>query len=256
MAGADRAVDETQIAADAARLHPGRRRGLVLLCEHAGRAIPAPWADLGLDEGLLATHYAYDLGARPLALGLARALDVAVVVAEYSRLFYDINRQVGDWECMRPDLAGIPVPGNLALSDEERARRERLCRVPFDDLALAAWRPGDALVSIHSFSPIFNGAQRRTEIGVLRLDGCPVGAAILAALRDQGAFRIGDNEPYDMRSAPSGTLDRLAARTGARVVAIEVCNEIIADEAAVAAVAAALAPALTPLAVAAADAPA
>ncbi|HWA43334.1 MAG TPA: N-formylglutamate amidohydrolase, partial [Hypericibacter adhaerens] len=136
--------------------------GILLICEHAGRAVPAPWADLGLPRALLDTHFGWDAGAGALTEALADRLKAPAILATWSRLFLDINRFETDWDVMRPDLAGIPVPANIAPDPADRALRERVARKPFDRATFdhlagfaASQRP--AVVSIHSFTPLVNG---------------------------------------------------------------------------------------------------
>jgi len=56
-----------------------RRRGLavtlVLCCEHARAAVPRRLGTLGLPAAVLQGHRGFDVGALPVARGLARAFD-------------------------------------------------------------------------------------------------------------------------------------------------------------------------------------
>jgi acyl-CoA reductase-like NAD-dependent aldehyde dehydrogenase len=52
---------------------------------------------------------------------LSGSLDSAAVPSRWSRIFLGYNRFHDDWDCVRPDLGGIPVPGNLAVDAAERA---------------------------------------------------------------------------------------------------------------------------------------
>ena len=122
---------------------------LLLLCEHAGNLVPAPWMNLGLPPEFLETHYGYDPGVDGLTRALSQRLNAPAVLARYSRLFLDYNRFASDWDHMRPDLGGIPVPGNLRLRDEDVALRRSIALEPLDEAiaALAAGR--SAVVSVH-----------------------------------------------------------------------------------------------------------
>jgi predicted N-formylglutamate amidohydrolase len=235
-------------AANPVEIRIGSATGITLLCEHAGSAIPPDWRDLGLSSDMFTTHFAQDIGARAVALQLSSVLDATVVAAVYSRLFFDINREPDDWECIRPDMGGIPIPGNVGIDNAEKGRRDRISRSPFDAAVLNHLHARGVLVSIHSFSPVFNGLVRATEIGVLRTDDCPISAGVLGALRHDGRFVIGDNDPYDLRTAPMGTIQRLLRHSGRYGFAIEIRNDLIADEAGITAVAKTLAAALAPYA--------
>lgn len=78
------------LTAEAVGVIPGTiRPGIVLLCEHGGRTVPAPWSDLGLPSAFFATHHGGDIGAAELTHALARQLGATAVIANYSRLFLD-----------------------------------------------------------------------------------------------------------------------------------------------------------------------
>ena len=160
-------------------------------------------------------------------------LDVPAVCGVYSRLFYDINRQPRSWDCIRPDIGGIPIPGNHDVPDAERAIRDRIVRQPFDAALIAALSERDVLNGIHSFSAVYDGDLRRTEIGVLRRDNCPTGTALLDALRIPDQFVIGDNAPYDLRKVPPGMIDRIQDRIRIPAVILEVRNDLLGDATAI-----------------------
>lgn len=245
-------AEEGQLAA-AVRTWPGDAAAPLLLCEHAGNTVPAPWRDLGLPAALLDTHFAWDAGAGALTELLAARLNAPAVLAAYSRLFLDLNRFPDDWDCLRPDLGGIPVPGNLRVAPAERELRERVVRRPFDR-AVEALLPGrPAVVSIHSFTPLHDGRLRPTEIGVLWREEGGLGPATLAALREDGRFAIGDNEPYDWRFSEGYSLRRHGLDRGLPCLYLEVRNDLLATAAGRAAVADALAPALAACGTPAAD---
>ncbi|HRM76244.1 MAG TPA: N-formylglutamate amidohydrolase, partial [Paracoccus sp. (in: a-proteobacteria)] len=97
---------------------------VVLVCEHASNAFPAPWDDgLGLSADQREAHIAWDPGALGLARGLARQLDAALIHATASRLIYDLNRPPHAPGAM-PERSEIhDIPGNAALPADERLAR-------------------------------------------------------------------------------------------------------------------------------------
>ena len=222
-------IDEHALARQSVTVRHGARTDIVLLCEHAGADIPAPWGLLGLREELLRTHFALDLGAGDIAGALAAGLDCPLVLARYSRLFCDINRQTPDWEFCRVDMGGIPVPANRDISEAERHLRDRIARQPFDAAVRAVRGPAAKLVAFHSFSPVFDGRLRQIEIGVLHDGASTFGPTMIAFLRRIGGFTIGDNQPYDMRVAPPGTLHRVSGGQSAHVLAIEIRNDVATE---------------------------
>ena len=68
--------------AEAFELREGARAApLFVTCEHASERLPSAWSWPESDRRLLGTHWAYDLGARELALELAHALDASAVLS-------------------------------------------------------------------------------------------------------------------------------------------------------------------------------
>ena len=68
------------------------RAPLLLLCDHASKAVPAALSDLGLPQDVLSRHIGWDIGGLDTALELARLLDAPLVASGYSRLVIDCNR--------------------------------------------------------------------------------------------------------------------------------------------------------------------
>jgi predicted N-formylglutamate amidohydrolase len=63
----------------------GRAR-LVLISDHAGRAIPQRLGKLGLTQAELDQHIGWDIGIGAMARRMAEALDAPAVIGGYSRL--------------------------------------------------------------------------------------------------------------------------------------------------------------------------
>lgn len=218
-------------SAKSVTVRPGSKTGLIVSCEHAGKLVPSAWSDLGLSADYFQTHYSHDIGAGRVSNRLGQLLEVPVISATYSRLFYDINRQPRSWDSIRPDMGGIPIPGNQFVSDEERVCRDHISRMPFDNAVLSYLQAGDIIIAIHSFSPVYDGNVRKTEIGVMRENDCVTCRAVLDALKDDGKFVIGDNEPYDLRNVPPGTTKRIQTQIDTPAVIIEIRNDIISNDA-------------------------
>jgi predicted N-formylglutamate amidohydrolase len=218
------------LAAEAADVVAGTTNpDIVLLCEHGGRRMPAPWADLGLPSAFFATHYGCDIGAADLTHALARELGATAIIANYSRLYLDYNRKRNDPDCRRIEIGGIPVAGNLDLAEEEIELREAVARAPVER-AVARWteqRPARAVISIHSFSPYWNSAKRDCEIGVMWREDVRLAPRLIVELSRRGAFAVRDNEPYDFREQDWFTLQRHGLEIGVPCAYIEVRNDLI-----------------------------
>lgn len=217
-----------QLAAEAVELIGLEHRSpLLLLCEHAGATIPEPWEGLGLDPVYLTTHFAYDIGAGDLTRDLARALCAPAVLSTYSRIFLDYNRTTAHWDRMRTDLGGIPVPGNLTISDKERALRDAVADEPMSRAIAPLVQTCAAVVSIHSFTPVMGSHVRDVDVGLLWREDSPfvrrAAAEMMRRAPDLG-LRVAENEPYDWRQDAGYSLEAHALDHGLPCFYIEVNN--------------------------------
>lgn len=172
---------------------------LLLVCEHAGRAIPQGLATLGLADEMLALHIAYDLGAEELARQLAGRFGCRLIVQRYSRLVIDCNRPPGSAQSIPAVSDGIAIPGNTALASADRKRREAEIFAPYKEACLkeiARTRIRYAF-SIHSFTPVMQGIARPWDIGFLYRDHTSRGERLVSAARRLWPETIiGDKQPY------------------------------------------------------------
>lgn len=222
----------------------------VFACEHAANLVPAAFADLGLTEAERAAHIAWDPGALPLARGLAAALDGVLVAARVSRLVYDCNRPPDAAGAMAATSEHYRIPGNDALAPAARAARALAVYLPFQDalrreivrrLALGL---APVLVTVHSFTPVWFGRQRRVELGVIH-DALPALArAVAAEAQARTGLATELNAPYSAADGVTHTLRLQALPYGIANVMLEVRNDLIATPAQQAAMAATLAPVL------------
>jgi predicted N-formylglutamate amidohydrolase len=176
------------------------RSNAVLVCDHASNRIPQRLGNLGLDTAQLASHIAWDPGAAEVARLLAAQLDAPLVLSGYSRLVIDCNRPLHNAESIAAQSAGIPVPGNRDLSRQQRQRRIDTLFRPYHDaierlFAGRAQRPS-LLLSVHSFTPIWQGQPRPWDIGISFWRERRFAALLLDALAGDEAISVGDNQPY------------------------------------------------------------
>lgn len=224
------------------------RAGAVIVCEHASRHIPTALGDLGLSPAALASHIAWDPGALGVARELSRLMDAPLLAATTSRLVYDLNRPPEAPGAMPARSETYDIPGNAGLNAAARAARIAAVHAPWHAGlgAMIAARPGPpAIITVHSFTPVFHGAPRATEIGVLHDDDdARLGDALIAALGAEGRYRIARNNPYGPEDGVTHTLRVHALPKGLLNVMIEIRNDLIADPAAESAMAGLLARAL------------
>lgn len=216
--------------------------GVLLVCEHASAEIPAEYDGLGLAEADRFSHAVWDPGAAGLTRHLARALSAPAILSAVSRAVYDCNRPLSREDATPERSETIDIPGNRDLDTAARAAREQAVYVPFHaEVArqLDAMRGTVALVTVHSFSPVWFGVPRETEIGVLHdADPALAEAMVLAQAQAQGdkGHAVALNQPYSMADGVTHTLARHGTDRGLRAAMIEVRNDLLADDAGVAAV--------------------
>jgi predicted N-formylglutamate amidohydrolase len=181
------------------------RSSFLLIGDHAGNAVPAKLARLGLGEAELARHIALDVGVSALGARLADLLDACFIEQRYSRLVVDCNRHAEAADAMAAHSDGTPVPANRDLAPADRAERIAEIYEPYHqaiaDTLMARATAGrqTILVALHSFTPGLAGIARPWDIGVLHDRGnTGVALALLAVLQTQDGLCVGDNQPYRM----------------------------------------------------------
>jgi len=208
---------------------------LLLVCDHASRRVPKALADLGLADEYLARHLGWDIGAATVTRSLSRRLDASALLAGYSRLVIDCNRDPTDVTSIPVESDGVAIPGNRDLTPAQRAARHAALFMPYHaaitgwiDAALAAGH-APALVAIHSFTPSMAGVVRPWHVGILWDGDARMSAPLLAVLRSDSALVVGDNEPYSARQPAGFTLRHHAFARDLPHVAIEIRQDLIAE---------------------------
>jgi predicted N-formylglutamate amidohydrolase len=209
--------------------------GVLIVCDHARNAFPPQYGALGLPAEALARHIAYDIGAAWLTRRLAARLGAPAVLSTFSRLLIDPNRGADDPTLVMRYSDGAIVPGNARIDASEIAYRTETYWRPYRDCvrstaeAMLAAGPEPAIVSIHSFTPVWRGFVRPWKAGVLYDSDDRLARAVLRGLAEQGlaADEIGDNEPY-RGGLPGDTIDAVAMARGWRNALIEIRQDLIA----------------------------
>jgi predicted N-formylglutamate amidohydrolase len=93
-------------------VNPLAEAPVILVCDHASCRFPKALGDMGLDPFARRCHLAIDIGAGKLTERLAKSLGVTAVIAQYSRLAVDCNRELMDPGAFLEYGDGILVPGN------------------------------------------------------------------------------------------------------------------------------------------------
>lgn len=223
---------------EAVRVHnPEGRSPYVLVCDHASNFLPPEFGTLGLSPADLTRHIAWDPGALPVALQMAEALDAPLVHSCISRLVIDCNRPLDAGNLFWTVSEDTVIPGNQNIDVTERGRRIALAYDPFHDAidrliekrlvaGQATW-----VVSVHSFTPVYNGVARPWHIGIIHDEDERLAAPMIAALKREHGVTVGVNEPYSPADKVYFTLEKHARSRGLACAMIEIRNDEIGDEA-------------------------
>lgn len=208
----------------------------VIVCEHASSTLPRSVGDMGLSEEARRSHIAWDPGALAVARLLSDHFDSPLVFQRFSRLVYDCNRPPESPAAMPAKSEVYIVPANESLSGEARlARTEALYR-PFHaaisaliDRRTAAGLP-TSIITVHSFTPVYFGAPRAVEIGILHDADSRLADAMLSAVSSHSSYDVRRNEPYGPADGVTHSLILHGISRGIPNVMIEVRNDLIADQ--------------------------
>ena len=213
----------------------GGRSPFLLICDHASCAIPASLGALGLDSATLRTHVGWDIGAAEVAQALANLLDAVLVLQSYSRLVIDCNRPLGTPASIAVVSDNIPIPGNAALTSFEATQRAQAIFKPYHeriglelDTRHTQQRPA-VLVSVHSFTPVFQGFVRPWHVGTLYNRDSRLAQVLMRELRTDPSLVVGDNEPYAASDATDFAIPQHGEARQLPHVGIEIRQDLIAD---------------------------
>lgn len=221
--------------------NPDGEAPIVFVCEHASFFVPESLAGLGLRQEDRLSHAAWDIGALAMAKQLSLHFDAPLVASRVSRLVYDCNRPPEAPDSIPARSETIVTPANANLTVAERQLRVREVYKPFHAL-LAKTIEGrspalPAIITIHSFTPVFFGVQRSVELGLLHDTDDRLAQAMLAAAPRFTSMKSALNEPYGPADGVTHTLKAHALPAGLLNVMIEVRNDLVSDYAGAARVA-------------------
>lgn len=220
------------------RLHRGSAdSAFVIVGDHASQRIPRALGDLGVAPDELQRHIAWDIGISGVIDHVAVALDAFAIQQNYSRLVIDCNRPPGVSSSIPLRSEHTEIPGNQNLSAEQREQREREIFHPYHaaivaelDRRLSIQQP-TFLVSLHSFTPVYDGVARPWHLGVLYHRGVDVAQRCLALMRESGEWNVGDNQPYALGDLSDYAVPVHGERRGLPHVELEIRQDLIADAA-------------------------
>lgn len=177
----------------------------VVTCEHASNRLPGGYARLGLTKEQLSSHIAWDPGAVTIARACAIALECEFFEGRYSRLLVDLNRSEHNPRVITRRSFGVEVPGNAAISPQQRRERIALYHAPYRQAVIDEIRRildlGTSCIhlSVHTFTPVVDGVPREADVGLLydpsRARERDIVAKVVSGLSANG-LRVRRNYPY------------------------------------------------------------
>jgi predicted N-formylglutamate amidohydrolase len=218
--------------------NPSAGSPILFVSDHAGRAIPQALGTLGLDEAALSRHIAWDIGIYGVTTRLARALDATYVFQPHSRLVIDCNRRAGDSQSIAPRSDGTVVPGNLNITEAERAAREREILGPYhlaiQQVFADRARRGQPTVMfcMHSCTDRLqqDPTPRPWQIGVIAHKDWRIGDPLIELLRAETGLCVGRDKPYTVNMETDYTVPLHGEARGVPYVEIEIRQDLIGDE--------------------------
>lgn len=209
---------------------------LVLVCEHASNHIPGQYGGLGLPASERARHIAWDIGAEGVARGLAARLDAPCFLGTYSRLLIDLNRPIDSPSAIPRRSEATDIPGNLAMTEDDRAMRiERIFR-PFHDHVASYLDSRDRrgrktrIVAIHSFTPVFFGKARPWHAGILFDRSGDFARTVMDRLSADPSLMIGANVPYVIDRSEDYAVPVHGDDRGYPAILVEIRQDLIATD--------------------------
>jgi predicted N-formylglutamate amidohydrolase len=208
---------------------------VVLVADHASPYFPAGMNQLGLADWVLEKHVAWDIGSDMLARFLADELDAQAVLAGFSRLIVDPNRQPDDPSAFAEVSDGIAIPGNIGLGDRQKALRIKSFFKPYHDTiserigAFLDRGVAPAVIAVHTCTPVFDRIVRPWHIGIMWDKDPRIPVPLIEHFNRLEDICIGDNEPYSGSHPHDFTIDYHAEPGGLPHVGIEVRQDLVSD---------------------------
>lgn len=176
----------------------------IITCEHGGNRVPPAWsARFTSASEALGSHRGFDPGALQLARQLARRLGAPLYSATVSRLLVDLNRSLTNRSLFSEWSRGLsPEDRERLLGEHYHPYRQRVEQAVGQAVVAAASSGQSVLhISVHSFTPLWNGTLRAVDVGLLydprRAAERAFSAAWKQAIeREQPGLRVRLNYPY------------------------------------------------------------
>ena len=152
------------------------------------------------------------------------------MLAGYSRLVIDCNRPPGTPSSIPALSDRVAIPGNAAVGEAAAAARADACFTPYHgavESMLDSMAGSPAFISMHSFTPLFDGFERPWHVGLLWDRDDRLAKPLIKALAADPLIHVGDNEPYSGRSPTPYSTPRHAESRRLPHVTVEIRQDLI-----------------------------
>ncbi len=217
--------------------NPDANTPCLITCEHASNFIPDVYNQLGLSADLLNEHIAWDRGAGKLSDFLAQKLGCTAVLCQYSRLLIDCNRPLNAPSSILEISEHHPIPGNQAISSEEKQLRAEHIFTPFHHTIesqinrLKSHFSQFPMIGIHSFSPTFHGQVRPWKFSVMWKHKTPFVQGVIEHFEQHElAPWVGFNKPYSAKEIAAHTTEYHADRNQLPNLIFEVRQDLLESD--------------------------
>jgi len=208
---------------------------VIVTCEHAFNVLPDEYSWTEHDKRhFVNEHWGYDIGAFDMADALAKELKCVFVHSLYSRLLIDTNRTMVADTLFRKTGDGNVLDLNKDLTYEEEQKRIKkyfLCYYEALREISTKINPNYVL-SIHSFTPMYEGQTRSLEIGVLYGHESTEFAIDLNEGMNKKGYTSEANKPYDGLKTQDVVKSLVNCNKGSqrKGVTFEFRNDILSDK--------------------------
>ncbi len=173
---------------------------VLLTCEHGGHRVPPEVRFLfaGARE-MLESHRGWDPGALWAAKRLSKAWAAPLLCTTVSRLVVDANRSPGHPGLLSQYTKSLPGEEQQRLLDTHYHPHRRAVE---EHVAVSVQKGRTVVhVAVHSFTPVWEGQRRKTDVGLLydpaRKKERTLCAAWAAAMRERAPeLTVHRNQPY------------------------------------------------------------
>lgn len=212
--------------------NPLAKQPILLVCDHASCRFPESLGDMGLDPFARRCHLAVDIGAGALTERLAERLGITAILAQYSRLVVDCNRELMDPGAFLQFGDGVVIPGNRNLPQVDKDQRAEVLYWPYHTAVsqhvkrLKNLGSPPSFIAVHSFTPVMDGHARPWHMGVLWDTDKRLRDIFIKDFEAAG-YVVGDNEPYSGKAPQDFTIDHHAQTSDLPHVGIEIRQDMI-----------------------------